>query len=112
MEDAHLHRTDGWRRLRRRLAAIWRVQIPLRGLSPAFVWSIEIFVDGYPDLARALLECGDPPGRVSKFLRVEYGLEPDQADAAIRLARQLIEEAEAEARPRAAARRRSLAVSD
>jgi hypothetical protein len=70
-----------------------------------------MFVSEYPELARALLEYGDAPSRVSQFLRLEYGLDPDQAAAAIRLARQLIEEAQAE-RARARVRRRPVAITD
>jgi hypothetical protein len=71
-----------------------------------------MFVSDYPELARALLEHGDPPTRIAQFLHVEYGLDPNQADAAIRLARQLIEEAQAETRTRTTARRRSVAITD
>ena len=71
-----------------------------------------MFVSDYPELARALLEYGDAPSRISQFLRVEYGLEQDQAQAAIRLARQLIEEAQEENVARARIGRRSLATTD
>jgi hypothetical protein len=71
-----------------------------------------MFVSDYPELARALLEYGDAPSRISQFLRLEYGLDPDQAAAAIRLARQLIEEAQGERVARARVRRRPVAITD
>jgi hypothetical protein len=43
-------------------------------------------VKHYPQLAKALLRCGDSPNSVAEFLRYDYGLDPDQAKAALNLA--------------------------
>ena len=48
----------------------------------------------YPQLARALLDCGDTAQSVSAFLRADYGLDRSQAKAALTLARQLKTDAE------------------
>ena len=44
----------------------------------------------YAELARALLDVGDPPSSIARFLRVEYGLNCDQANRAIERGRSLV----------------------
>jgi hypothetical protein len=65
-----------------------------------------LFVD-YPLLARALLERGEQPRSVISFLCSDYGLEEDQAKAAIILAQKLPEELVAATRDRPSGRGRS-----
>jgi hypothetical protein len=40
-------------------------------------------MDEYPRLARALLDAGESPASIAAFLTVDYGLDHDQAKAAI-----------------------------
>lgn len=65
------------------------------------------YVDYYPRLARALLDCGDDPTLVTAFLCAEYGLDLDQAKAAIVLGRHLADETDAQSRPAHRSRTRS-----
>jgi hypothetical protein len=46
-------------------------------------------MDEYPRLARALLDAGESPASIAAFLTVDYGLDHDQAKAAIVLGRML-----------------------
>jgi hypothetical protein len=46
-------------------------------------------MDEYPRLARALLDAGERPASIAAFLTVDYGLDHDQAKAAIVLGRML-----------------------
>ncbi len=50
-------------------------------------------VDEYPRLARALLDAGESPAAVARFLVADYRLDDKQAKAAIRLGRMLDPEA-------------------
>jgi len=46
-------------------------------------------VDEYPRLARALLDAGEHPASIANFFSADYGLDPEQAKAAIVLGQML-----------------------
>ncbi len=65
-------------------------------------------VDDYPRLARALLDAGEHPASVVAFLTADYGLDYEQAKAAIVLGRMLDDDNEQQQTSRSSRRVRAL----